>query len=116
MIVVERPPLPEPVRFELRSPALIAVGSIAIAGGVVGLLYGLGSMGSTCHRELSDGFSVDHCERSPNYLAYGLGGGGLLAGTLLIVIGAKRVPAEPTAMALPWVMPGAGGVALRLKL
>lgn len=116
VIVLESAPVVEAPRFERRSPALIVVGSLAIVGGVGGLLVGLGSMGSTCHYELADHFTVQHCESSPNYLAYALGGGALVGGTVLIVLGAKRVKVEPVASVSPWLSPQAAGLSLRLKL
>jgi len=115
-LVVESPPITERPHLERRSPALIVVGSLAVLGGFAGLLVGLGSMGSTCHRELGDGFTVDHCETSPNYLAYALGASGVVGGPVLIAIGAKKVWAEPAAQLTPWVMRGAGGVSLHIKL
>lgn len=118
MIQVEsaEPQPPAPPHFERRSPALIVVGSLSVAGGVAGLFVGLGSMGSTCHRELADGFSRDHCDSSPNYLAYALGGGALVGGVVLIALGAKKVPVEPQAGVTPWVSPHGGGLALRFRL
>jgi len=116
VIAVESPPVTEKPGLERRSPTLIVVGSLAVLGGVAGLVVGLGSMGSTCHRELGDGFRVDHCETSPDYLAYGLGTGALVGGAVLIAIGAQKVAAEPTAQLAPWIKSGAGGLSLRLKL
>ena len=80
------------------------------------MLVGLGSMESICHRELADDFTEEHCEFSADYWAYGLGGGALVSGVVLIAIGAKKVPAEPLARVTPWLTPQAAGLTLRLKL
>lgn len=114
--VVETPGSLTGPRLERRSPALIVVGSLAVAGGIGGLLVGLGSMGQTCHYELADNFQHEHCESSPDYLAYALGSGALVAGAVLIVVGAKRVPVEPVARVAPWLSPQAAGLTLRLTL
>jgi len=113
---VESTPLPESPRLERRSTALVVVGSLTTAAGLVGIVVGLLSMESTCHRELADDFMLEHCERSPDYVAYALGGAGLLGGPAMIVIGAKKVPAEPRARLTPWLSPRAGGLTLRLEL
>lgn len=112
----EPPPVEAPPQLERRSTGLVVVGAAAVVGGVVGLLVGLGSMGSTCHRDLADDFTIEHCERSPNYLAYGLGGGALVAGAGLIAIGAQKVPVEPVASITPWLSKQGGGLAFALWL
>jgi len=116
VLTVESIPVAEASRFRMRSPALAIVGSVAASAGVIGLFVGLLSMESTCHRELADDFKLDHCERSPNYVAYALGGAGLLGGGTMILIGATKVPSEPRASVAPWLSPRAGGLTVRLEL
>jgi len=81
VILIDTPKVPDAPRFERRSPALVIGGSLLIAAGLGGLVVGLGSMGRTCHYELADDFKVEHCESSPNYWAYALGGGASSAGS-----------------------------------
>jgi hypothetical protein len=84
--------------------------------GFVGLGIGLASMGTTCYHELSDGFATEHCDSSPNYLAYGIGAGSLIAGVGVFLIGVQRVWEMPPAQVSSWVVPGGGGLSLRLRL
>ncbi len=94
----------------------MGLGSIAAAAGGVGLVIGLLSLQSSCHRELADDFKVDHCERFPDYVAFALGGAALLGGITMIVIGATKVRVEAEARVIPWLSPRAGGLTLRLEL
>lgn len=117
VIAIETPAAsPQAAPLERRSLALTVAGSLLTAGGVVGLLVGLVSTDQICHRELADDFTQEHCEFSANYWAYGLGAGALLGGVVMIVLGEKRVPAEPVARVSPWLAPQATGLTLRLKL
>ncbi|HVY31494.1 MAG TPA: hypothetical protein VHB79_33300 [Polyangiaceae bacterium] len=110
------PPKKEEPRHRVRSVPLIVAGGISSGGGFVGLAIGLGSSGATCYHELRDDFREEHCERSPSYLAYGVGAGLLVAGVTMFVIGIRRVPAEPEAQVSSWLVPRGGGLSLRLAL
>jgi len=119
VIVVEtRPELAkkEEPRHRVRSVPLIVAGGISSGAGFIGLAIGLGSSGATCYHQLSDNFREEHCERSPSYVAYGVGAGLLVAGVAMFVIGVKRVRVEPEAQVSSWLVPGGGGLSLRLAL
>jgi hypothetical protein len=116
VISIESPPVEEPPHFERRSTALMAGGVVATSVGMVAVVIGILSSGSTCYRELSDGFSVEHCERSPNYAAFAIGGLLVAGGIPMIVIGAKKVPVKSDAHVTPWLSPHGGGLTLRLTL
>ena len=116
VIVVESPPAAKSTRYGARSPGLIVVGSIVVTIGLVELLAALVvSSQATCYHQLSDDFKVEHCERSPQYAAFALGGGLLLAGAPMIVYGAVRVPKAEARLA-PWLSPHSGGLSLKLTL
>jgi hypothetical protein len=117
VITVETRPEPakkEEPRHRVRSVPLIVAGGISSGAGFVGLAIGLGSSGATCYHQLSDNFQQEHCERSPSYVAYGIGAGLLVAGVAMFVIGIKRVRVEPEAQVSSWIAPRGGGLSLRL--
>ena len=116
VISVESPPVQESPRFERRSVPLIAGGAIAAVAGLIGLGVGVLSSGATCYRELGDEFKVEHCERSPDYVAYAVGGILFAGGIPMMIIGGKKVPAEPEARVTSWVSPQGGGLVLKLSL
>jgi hypothetical protein len=116
VISVEIPPLEVQPHLERRNLSLVLGGAIATAVGLAAVGVGVASSGSTCYYELGDGFQVEHCERSPNYAAYAIGGVLIAGGIPLIVFGAQKVLVRPEAQVAPWLSPQGGGLALRLTL
>lgn len=116
VIAIESPPLQAPPRFERRTGLMVG-GIIATSVGIIALGVGVVSSGSsTCHRELGDNFGVDHCQSSPNYVAWVVGGVLVAAGVPMIIVGAKKVRVRSEACVSPWLSAQGGGLALRLTL
>jgi tetratricopeptide (TPR) repeat protein len=111
------PPPPANAGHGLRV-AGISVGAVGVAGVVSGIFLGLHA--NSLYEEATKAGSVyDHAKedssktfRTLEYVALGVGGAAVVAGTVLYVLGSTARSSEAPVALTPFLAPGAGGAAL----
>jgi hypothetical protein len=107
----------QPIRYKRNSSGMFAGGIVMVSIGALALGVAIISTGTErCTSGAGSTSFSTSCESSPNYTAYLISAALLGGGIPMIIIGGKRVPADPQAGLSPWVTPQGGGLRFQLTL